>query len=230
MLKFQRKDISEKLYQIKIEKFLTISLERIKKMYCPNCGKEIKDSDNFCRFCGADLRLEETHVEVQHEEYVVQNEVEQHEIIENSDEEEYVLYDVRKHWMSLAVPIFLVPLFLFYFWSIFLNSHSFLSWITVIAILALIIYPIARYKSDKIIITNKFAHIKVGVLNPEEVDIPLEKLDVLEVSQTSMGRMFGYGMISFAVNSEKYDYGYIEAPEDLQYIIDDPARFIAESM
>lgn len=196
-------------------------------MYCPNCGKEIKDSDNFCRFCGADLRLDEQQPEPQMHE----NEAEQHdEIIENNDEEEYVLYDVRKHWMSLAVPIFLVPLFLFYFWSIFLNSHSFLSWIIVIAILALIIYPIARYKSDKIIITNKFAHIKVGVLNPEEVDIPLEKLDVLEVTQTSMGRMFGYGMISFAVNSEKYDYGYIEAPEDLQYIIDDPARFIAESM
>lgn len=197
-------------------------------MYCPNCGKEIKDNDNFCRFCGADLRLDETQIqeEVRHHN----EEVEQHEIIENSDDEEYVLYDVRKHWMSLAVPIFLVPLFLFYFWSIFLNSHSFLSWVIVIAILALIIYPIARYKSDKIIITNKFAHIKVGVLNTEEVDIPLEKLDVLEVTQTSMGRMFGYGIISFAVNSEKFDYGYIEAPEDLQYIIDDPARFIAESM
>ena len=197
-------------------------------MYCPNCGKEIKDNDNFCRFCGADLRLDETQIqeEVRHHN----EEVEQHEIIENSDDEEYVLYDVRKHWMSLAVPIFLVPLFLFYFWSIFLNSHSFLSWVIVIAILALIIYPIARYKSDKIIITNKFAHIKVGVLNTEEVDIPLEKLDVLEVTQTSMGRMFGYGIISFAVNSEKFDYGYIEAPEDLQYIFGDPARFIAESM
>ena len=106
-------------------------------MYCPNCGKEIKDNDNFCRFCGADLRLDETQIqeEVRHHN----EEVEQHEIIENSDDEEYVLYDVRKHWMSLAVPIFLVPLFLFYFWSIFLNSHSFLSWVIVIAILALII-------------------------------------------------------------------------------------------
>lgn len=198
-------------------------------MFCPNCGKEIKENDNFCRYCGTDLRCEI--VETVHYQEPVQQ---QEPVIVKEKpktlnyEEELVLYDVPKHWMSLAVPVFLTPLFFFYFWNIFLNTHSFFSWIVVIAILALIIYPIARYKSDRFIITTKFAHIKIGVLNPIEIDIPIEQLDVIEVSQTSLGRMFGYGMTVFNFNSERYDYGYIQAPEDLQYIIDDPARFAEE--
>lgn len=192
-------------------------------MFCPNCGKEIKDFDNFCRYCGIDLRCETSVVkDVVHQEPVHVEEK------QKDYEEELVLYDVPKHRMALVVPVFLTLLFFFYFWNIFLNTHSFFSWIVVIAILVMIIYPIARYKSDRFIITTKFAHIKIGVLNPMEIDIPLEKLDMIEVSQTSLGRMLGYGMAAFTSNSERYDYGYIQAPEELQYIIDDPARFAQE--
>ena len=191
-------------------------------MFCPNCGKEIKETDNFCRYCGSDLRAE-----IQQPKIV---EVIKEEIPVKSDEEEYVLYDVQKHHMALVLPIFLIPLFFIYFWNIFLNTHSFFSWIVVFAIVGMIIYPIARYKSDSIVITNKFAHIKIGVLNPEEIDIPLEKLDILEVSQTSLGRIFNYGQVSFCTNSEKFDFGYIKNPEDLQYIIDNPKKFVDENL
>ncbi len=191
-------------------------------MFCPNCGKEIKDSDNFCRYCGTDLRIEE--------QIQCYARVEDDEPKNTEPDEEYVLYDVKKHPMALVVSGFLIPLFLFYFWNIFLNSHSFFSWIIVIALLGLIIYPILRYKSDKIIITNRFAHVKVGVAKHEEIDIPLEKLDAFEITQSSLGRMLGYGMISLIFKGEKYDYGYIDTPEDFQYIIDDPQRFINESL
>ena len=29
-------------------------------MFCPNCGKQVNDSDNFCKYCGKDLRDEFT--------------------------------------------------------------------------------------------------------------------------------------------------------------------------
>ena len=45
-----------------------------------------------------------------------------------------------------------------------------------------------------------------------------------------MGRMLDYGMVSFSHKSERFDYGYIKAPEELQYIIDNPARFVHEAM
>lgn len=132
--------------------------------------------------------------------------------------------------MALFWPVILTPVFFIYFWTVFLNTHSFFSWVIVLLLLLPIIYPALRYNSDKIIITTKYAHIKLGVLNPEEIDIPLKKLDMLEVSQTAMGRMLDYGMVSFSHKSERFDYGYIKAPEELQYIIDNPARFVHEAM
>jgi membrane protein YdbS with pleckstrin-like domain len=212
-------------------------------MFCPNCGKQIKEDDNFCRYCGTDLRLESNDKSVEQivEEVVKENKTDNEKIIvevKKTEEqkqpiytgEELVLYDIKKHWMALFWPAFLTPLFLVYFWVIFLNTHSFFSWIIVIAMLFLIIYPIARYKSDKIIITTKSAHIKIGVLNPAEIEIPLEKLNIIDVSQSSMGRLLDYGTATFCINAEKYDYSYIKYPEDLQFIIDEPQKFIEESL
>lgn len=187
-------------------------------MYCPNCGKQIKEYDNFCRFCGTDLR---------------ENDFEKcQENTENSqsNDEEFVLYDVKKHWMSLFWSAFFTPVFILYFWNIFLNTHSFFSWVVVFVLLGLIFYPIARYKSDRLIITNKFAHIKIGVLNPEEKDIPVKDLNSVTVTQSSMGRMFDYGFVLFNSLGRTINYGYIDSPEDLQCIIDDPCGFINDAL
>ena len=212
-------------------------------MFCPKCGKQIKEDDNFCRYCGADLRIENSIEPAKQvvEEVITESDSENNKVVlevkksEKPQEslytgEELVLYDIKKHWMALFLPAFLTPLFLVYFWVIFLNTHSFFSWVIVIAMLALIIYPVARYKSDKIIITTKSAHIKMGVLNPAEVEIPLEKLNIIDVSQSSMGRLLDYGTATFCINAEKYDYSYIKYPEDLQFIIDEPEKFIEESL
>ena len=215
-------------------------------MFCPKCGKQVKEDDNFCRFCGANLQADSDNLSQEHSEQIIEEVV--HEKKDNDTQlvvelkkseeaktpsytgEELVLYDIKKHWMALFWPIFLTPLFLVYFWVIFLNTHSIFSWVIVIAMLVLIIYPVARYKSDKIIITTKSAHIKIGVLNPAEIEIPLEKLNVIDISQSSMGRLLDYGTASFCINTEKYDYSYIKYPEDLQFIIDEPEKFIEESL
>lgn len=212
-------------------------------MFCPNCGKQIKDDDNFCRYCGVDLRIEKSYESTEQvvEEVVHETEQDNSKVVvelKKSEEaktplytgEELVLYDIKKHWMALFWPAFLTPLFLIYFWVIFLNTHSLFSWVIVIGMLALIIYPIARYKSDKIVITTKSAHIKIGVLNPAEIEIPLEKLGIIDISQSSMGRLLDYGTASFCINAEKYDYSYIKYPEDLQFIIDEPRKFLEESL
>lgn len=195
-------------------------------MFCPNCGKQIKEGDNFCRYCGNNLQSEDT---------ISLNDLSKKDDINLSQEpfykgEELVLYEVKKHFISMFWPIFLTPLFIIYFWTIFLNTHSFFSWVVVFAILTLIIYPIARFKSDRIVITTKCAHIKIGIVNPAELEIPLEKFDTMEVSQSSIGRMLDYGTVSFCVDGENFDYPYIQSPEELQYIIDNPQRFVKDSL
>ena len=200
-------------------------------MFCPNCGKQIRDYDNFCRYCGIDLRVETRCVSsVNTSEDKLPIAVNEEYKLPEDDAEELVLYDVKKHWMSLFWPIVMTPVFFVYFWVIFLNTHSFFSWVIVLILLLPIVYPVLRYNSDKIVITTKYAHIKIGALNPEEIDIPLKNLDTIEVSQTVTGKILGYGMIAFIHKSQRYDYGYIKDPEDLQYIIDNPARFVHEAM
>ena len=225
-------------------------------MFCPNCGKPVKDNDNFCRYCGSSLNadLESNNVNERKTQFIPEVEPENKKVAEDcvvhyyeeqpakekeaeveneyklpsENSEELVICDIKKHWMALFWPIFLTPIFFVYFWTIFLNTHNPLSWVILFLILVPIIYPILRFNSDKIIVTTKFAHIKIGVLNPEEIDIPLTKLDMLEVSQTTMGRIMDYGMISFLSNGERFDYGYIKDPGELQYLIDNPARYIKE--
>ena len=218
-------------------------------MFCPNCGKPVKENDKFCRYCGSKLELEQesnttTQAYIEHaerptvsEDYTVHHynpqpieELVKEDTTPSYDGEELVIYDVKKHWMALFWPIFLTPIFFLYFWFIFLNTHSFFSWIVVFLILAPIVYPILRFNSDKIVVTTKYAHVKLGVLNPMEIDIPLSKIEMLELSQTTMGRIMDYGMVSFVWEKEQYDFGYIKEPGELQYLIDNPARYIKEAL
>ena len=207
-------------------------------MYCSNCGKPVKEKDNFCRYCGNNLRAQDDEFAIQTATEEVVNESNDDNLITEEkildepfyDGEELVLYDFKKHWMALFWSAFLTPVFFIYFWTIFLNTHSFFSWIVVAGFLVLIIYPVARYKSDKFIVTTKSIHIKIGVLNPAKFEIPLNNLNIIDISQSSMGRILDYGTASVCINSEKYDYTYIKEPEDLQYILNEPAMFIKEAL
>ena len=79
-------------------------------MFCPKCGKEVLDNDNFCRFCGVDLRIS---TDTQNFEGSV--ETEEQTSLDTTPDDELVLYDVKKHWMALVIPAFLTPLMFFYF-------------------------------------------------------------------------------------------------------------------
>lgn len=200
-------------------------------MFCPNCGKQIKDNDNFCRYCGANLKFEEFSSDIEVSKIVpTNNEKKSSEAEFEYNGEELVLYEAKKHWMALFWPIFLTPIFVYYFWTIFLNTHSLLSWIIVICFLIFIILPIIHYNSDNLVITTDYVHIKISGLKSEQIDIPIENIDILEIKKTFLGETLNYGLLSFAYNSEKYDFGYIENPEELSDIICNPIEFIKISL
>lgn len=208
-------------------------------MFCPNCGKQVKDFDNFCRFCGADLKDKNqsrvtTFVEEPEKETVNENiQVEIDDCdLPSDNEEELVLYDVKKHYMALFWPAVFAPVFFIYFWKVFLNTHSIFSWIIAFAILAPIVYPILRYSSDKLLITTKYARIKMGVLNIEEIDIPIKKIRLLAVEQTFIGKMLNYGSVIFKspAKEENNIYSYIKDFDEFVEILDNPSKFIKEAL
>lgn len=149
------------------------------------------------------------------------------------DSEELVLYDVQKHFMALFWPIVLTPVFFVYFWQIFLNTHSFFSWVVAFAILTPIVYPILRYSSDKIIITTKYMRIQTGIIKKQEINIPLRRVSQLVLEQTTVGRILNYGTLVFKSSLPDRDtevYGYIKDFDEFAGIIDNPVEFVRESL
>ena len=53
---------------------------------------------------------------------------------------------------------------------------------------------------------------------------------MLDLSQSTMGKILNYGTLTFNQNSERFDYSYIKDPQDLEYIMENPARFVCESL
>lgn len=211
-------------------------------MFCPSCGKQVKDFDNFCRFCGDDLRdikqsrvvtaVDDPENETENDNYQPENAEIADCDLPSDNEEELVLYDVKKHYMSLFWPAVLAPVFFIYFWKVFLNTHSIFSWIIAFAILTPIVYPIMRYSSDKLLITTKYARIKMGVLNIEEIDIPIKKIRLLAVEQTFIGKMLNYGSVIFKspAKEENNVYSYIKDFDEFVEILDNPSKFIKEAL
>ena len=70
----------------------------------------------------------------------------------------------------------------------------------------------------------------MGVLKTIDIEIPLEEFDMIDVVQSSLGRSFDYGTITFHYNSEKYDFPYVKSPEELLYIFQNPKEFIKEEL
>lgn len=228
-------------------------------MFCPNCGKQVKDSDNFCRYCGAPLseKAEESNVQTfietptytnseettqkqtacsveidEDKQQDIQPEIPEYDL-PSDNMEELVLYDVKKHFMALFWPIVLTPVFFVYFWQIFLNTHSIFSWIVAFAILTPIVYPILRYSSDKILITTKYMRIKTGIIKPQEVNVPLIRVPQLLLEQTTVGRILNYGTLVFKSNLPDRDsdtFCYIKDFDEFARIIDNPVEFVRESL
>lgn len=220
-------------------------------MFCPNCGKKINDYDNFCKFCGRELR-ETSYIETPDEEKIPLNQmrenftveipsvmqvkdepktaiIEDDKIIENEDEE-IVVYEIKKHWMSLFWPIILSPLCIAYFWKVYVIIQSFAGFLFGLLFLMPIIYPILRYYVDKAVITNSNLHIQQGVYDYNEVSVPLNKIDLIQMRRSFLGKLGNYGhlIIQSEYAETRTVYKYIQNPDDVLYILRNPKAYIKE--
>ena len=74
-----------------------------------------------------------------------------------------------------------------YHWVIFLSFR---------AIFTLFIAPILDRNTDEFAITNKRVVIKTGLISRKTVELNLNKIESVNVDQTIMGRIFGFGNIT----------------------------------
>ena len=219
-------------------------------MFCPHCGKKVNDGDNFCKFCGYDLR--DDRVENYAEQSVIYNEntpVERQifgdyrevktqaepeavrqDVIQVNEDEEIVVYEIKKHYMALFWPCVFSPIFIAYFWIFYVNIPSLLGCIIALIVLLPIVYPVLRYFSDRSVITTQSLHIRQGVFNIEDICVPLNKIHLVRIRRSFVGRFANYGhLIIEKENSDKeIVYRYIQDPEDVEFILRNPKAYIEE--
>lgn len=73
-----------------------------------------------------------------------------------------------------------------YHWIIFINAR---------ALITLFIAPIFDKYCDEFAITNKRVIIKAGFITRKTIELNLSKIECVNVDQSLLGRIFGYGNI-----------------------------------
>ena len=103
---------------------------------------------------------------------------------------ENVLYETRHHWMI--------------FFSLY-------------ALFTLWIGPLVSWFSDEFAVTNKRIVAKVGVVSRRTLEMNAEKVESVNVSQTVLGRILGYGTITvIGTGGTKQPLRFISRPLDFR--------------
>ncbi|MDR3429003.1 PH domain-containing protein [Silvimonas sp.] len=102
-----------------------------------------------------------------------------------------------------------------------------LVWTVVFPIL-FILMAIINVTTTELAVTNKKIVGKAGFIRRVSVDLPLAKLESVNIDQSLLGRMLGYGRVTIrGIGGNNVSIPYIKAPMDFRRvvmsIIDSPA-------
>ena len=92
-----------------------------------------------------------------------------HYVDNNLIKEEHVVYETRYHWKI--------------YFSLF-------------GLFTLFIGPALKRWSDEFVVTNKRVIVKTGLFSRRTLEMNLNKIESVNVDQSIMGRMLGYGTIT----------------------------------
>ncbi len=113
-------------------------------------------------------------------------------IDENLMNGENVVYRVKLHWA-----VFLWPVIWFIVTIIFLSSGGTAgSGLFALIAVATGILSIIDYTTSEFGITDKRVIAKVGLIRRKSIEVLLNKVEGIQVSQGILGRIFGYGSIT----------------------------------
>lgn len=82
-----------------------------------------------------------------------------------------------------------------------------------------IIRDIIAFFTTKLIITNKRVRGKVGLINTDELDSPLNKINGVQVQQGVFGKIFNYGTVSITTASTSFNFKLIDKPNEFKTIL-----------
>jgi uncharacterized membrane protein YdbT with pleckstrin-like domain len=133
---------------------------------------------------------------------------------------EVVSYRTRLHWKIFVMPV-LVSLVMvaLALWAISAERRIFAIPPVAIAIGVLGAGWIRR-RSSEFAVTNKRVIIKLGVLTTRSMELLLSKIEGITVTQSIMGRMFGFGeIIVTGSGGTQEPFDNIQAPLDFRQAV-----------
>ncbi|MBT8524396.1 PH domain-containing protein [Polynucleobacter paneuropaeus] len=197
--------------------------------YCTNCGAEVTSDAKFCMKCGSSVSAP-----TGGERYksVIEKEPQAPKppgIFSTYSEQslidgEIIIYRAQLHWiiyMSAAL-CFLASIFCFgqseYDNDFFSNlGSSLFIWSLIYVVITFIVV-----KTSEFFVTNMRVICKVGFIRRRSVELFLVKVESIEVDQSILGRIFGYGTITITGTGNTHDpFKMISAPLDFKRHVQD---------
>jgi uncharacterized membrane protein YdbT with pleckstrin-like domain len=122
-------------------------------------------------------------------------------------ENEQILFETHQHWFVLFGKIFLELLLIAFIIGASLVGYAFsqlaiYGLILVLVPLIGILSDVMVWRNKAYVVTNRRVIQIAGVFNKAVVDSSLEKVNDVKMSQSFLGRMFGYGDIEILTASE----------------------------
>lgn len=139
---------------------------------------------------------------------------------------ETIAYDRKLHWVIyLPSKIYLV-IALVFFYGAFGSGITDPLWVHIIcvpAILFLIVGGVSFFSAfikratTEIIVTDRRAIIKHGFIARKTIEINMNKVESVDISQSILGRLFGYGTVLIrGVGSTYEPLHFVAAPLELR--------------
>ncbi len=136
-------------------------------------------------------------------------------------EGEEILADARYHWIFFFKSIFLLFLGILILLS-FSHSHyslyfRIIGYILLIAGVLDFLIKLFKYLTTDLIVTNKRVIIQEGVFSRDIIEMNLQKLESVQLRQSILGRILGYGSFYIKGSGATVDwFGPISNPLEIR--------------
>lgn len=107
----------------------------------------------------------------------------------------------------------------------------FIDFFAICIIIGLIWFPrdLINYFTTKLEITNKRIKGKTGLINTNELDSPLNKINSVQIKQGLIGKMLNYGTVIITTASSVFEFNYIVKPNEFKTILNNQIEIYDEN-
>jgi uncharacterized membrane protein YdbT with pleckstrin-like domain len=108
---------------------------------------------------------------------------------------ERVLYRSHLHWLILVPPALLFVLWVPLSWYMAQGEWQRFAWIPLALGIVVLLPAVFKRQSSEFAVTSQRVLVKLGVFSTRSIELFLNKVEAIAVSQSLFGKLLGYGDI-----------------------------------